>query len=386
MKRIIICADGTWNVRDQVAKGIRTRRPTNVTKVARAILPRDVNGLDQVVVYQEGVGTGGWLDKYTGGAFGNGLERNVRELYRFILYNYVEGDELFLFGFSRGAFTVRTLLGFMNMVGLIRKVDDYYIPEIYACYERNRGPGTAEWIQAFHNVREGRRPGPTIKFVGVWDTVGALGPPGVVGQVLKRVFGKNRYRYHDIELNSHIQNAYHALAIDERRKPFEPSLWSRSPAFSGHLEQAWFAGVHTNVGGSNTPDGLANEALHWVVEKAEALGLEFDRAFLAYFVPCFNSLMQDSMTPMYRVFGSLIRPIGQHPADGEEIHQSAIDRVKLAECNYKPSNLGAYLDVRGASAMVCNTSRIPRGTPCAPLPDPRRPGLLANNPQPTGPT
>src|SRR5947207_15844769 len=121
MKRIVICADGTWNVRDQVSKDTKTRRPTNVTKAARAIRARDAKGTDQGVYYHDGVGTGTGLDKITGGAFGSGIEGNVRDLYRFVLYNYLDGDELFLFGFSRGAFTVRTLVGFMNFVGLVQK-------------------------------------------------------------------------------------------------------------------------------------------------------------------------------------------------------------------------------------------------------------------------
>ena len=130
MKRIIICADGTWNVRDQENEITRTRRPTNVTKVARAVLPRDAHGIDQVVYYHDGVGTGGKLDELSGGAFGQGIDDNIRNLYRFIAYNWAPGDELFFFGFSRGAFTVRTLAGFMDFIGLAEKDDDYYVPEM----------------------------------------------------------------------------------------------------------------------------------------------------------------------------------------------------------------------------------------------------------------
>ena len=358
MKRIVICADGTWNERDQVDKKTNKRRPTNVTKVARAIRPRDSKGVDQVVIYHDGVGTSGGLDKFSGGAFGRGIEDNIRSLYRSILYNFEQGDELFFFGFSRGAFTVRTLAGFMNGVGLVAKDGDYYLPEIYACYESSKGPGTAEWVRAFHNVKS-TRPCPPIKFIGVWDTVGALGAPGLLGQI----FNKKKYQYHDIGLNPHIENAYQALAIDERRKPFAPNLWTRTNGWPGHLEQAWFAGVHSNVGGSYTPDGLANEALHWMVEKAETLGLEFDDAFLAHYLPCFNSLLQDSMSAMYRLMGQYLRPIGRQLADGEEIHQSAMDRFKLPACAYAPGNLTAYVSA-GGSVKICDTERIARGTPC----------------------
>ena len=222
MKRIIICADGTWNVRDQIDKETGTRRPTNVTKVARAIRPRAQDGTDQVVYYHSGIGTGGPLDKFTGGAFGRGIEHNIREIYRFIVYNFEPGDELYFFGFSRGAFTVRSLAGFMGQVGLIEKDDDYYVPEIYACYESSKGSGSPEWTEAFHNVH-GTRPCPPIRFIGVWDTVGALGAPGLLGQVLN----KKKYQYHDVGLNPAIQNAAQALAIDERRKPFAPDVWTK---------------------------------------------------------------------------------------------------------------------------------------------------------------
>jgi uncharacterized protein (DUF2235 family) len=358
MKRIVICADGTWNDRDQVNKATRRRRPTNVTKVARAVLPRAANGTDQIAYYHDGVGTSGGLDRFTGGAFGRGIEGNIREIYRFLVYNYEPDDELYFFGFSRGAFTVRTLVGFMDKVGLIQKEDDYYVPEIYACYEGSKGPGSPEWTLAFHNVKD-RRPCPPIKFVGVWDTVGALGAPGFLGQV----FNRNKYQYHDVGLNAHIENAYHALAIDERRKAFAPNLWKRPPGWNGRIEQTWFAGVHSNIGGGLSPDGLANEALHWIVEKAEGLDLEFDKAFLGHYLPCFNSVLQDSMTAMYRVMGMHVRAIGHQLADGETVHQSAVDRMNLPACGYSPDNLKAYLSIAG-TAQVVNTARVGRGTPC----------------------
>jgi uncharacterized protein (DUF2235 family) len=326
--------------------------------MARAVLPQAVDRTAQVVYYHEGVGTDGGLDKFTGGAFGKGIEANIRALYRFIVYNYAEGDELYFFGFSRGAFTVRTLAGFMNKVGLIEKDDDYYVPEIYACYESNKGPGSPEWIKAFHNVR-GTQTCPPIRFIGVWDTVGALGAPGLLGQL----FNKGKYQYHDVGLNPSIQNAFHAVAIDEQRKPFAPDLWTRPDGWAGQLEQAWFPGVHSNVGGGYAPDGLANEALHWIVEKAENLGLQFDKKYLEHFLPCFNSVLNNSMTTMYKVMGTNLRKLGRHPADGEVVHQSAIDRKHLSECQYAPENLESVLK-SGGNISVINTMRIKRGIKC----------------------
>ena len=361
MKRIVICADGTWNDRDQINKETKRRRPTNVTKVARAVRARDRHGVDQVVCYHDGIGTHGAEDRVTGGAFGEGMETNIRVLYRFIVYNYEPNDELYFFGFSRGAFTVRSLAGFMRLVGLVEKDDDYYVPEIYDCYERNVRPGSPEWTQAFHNVK-GTRPCPPIRFIGVWDTVGALGAPGFLGQV----FNKDKYKYHDVGLHPAIEHACHALAIDEQRKPFAPNLWTRPAGWSGTLEQAWFPGVHSNVGGGYAPDGLANEALHWIAEKAEALGLELDTTYLAHFLPCFNSVLNDSMTALYKVMGPIVRPLGQHAADGEAIHQSAIDRLNLPACGYRAANLRACLANAGALKIV-TTTRVARGTPCPDL-------------------
>jgi uncharacterized protein (DUF2235 family) len=358
MKRIVICADGTWNIRDQIDKATGKRHATNVTKVARAVRPQAANGTNQIVYYHDGVGTRQGLDRVTGGAFGEGIEANIREIYRFLAYNYVTGDEIYLFGFSRGAFTVRTLAGFMNKLGLVEKGDDFCLPELYSCYENRLLEGTAEWVSAHKNIRT-PRPCPPIRFVGVWDTVGALGAPGYLGQIIN----SKKYQYHDVALNPFIQNAIHALAVDERRQPFKPNLWTRPANWSGILEQAWFAGVHSNVGGGYVPDGMANEALHWMVEKAESLGLEFDDAFLRPFRPCFNSTLFDSMTAFYRPLGIYSRPIGLQLADGEKVHQSAIDRLNHAECYYAPINLIAAIR-RMPGLPVINTVRIARGTPC----------------------
>jgi len=357
MKRIILCADGTWNEAEKKDKTTGRPQPTNVLKTARAILPRSSSGVDQIVYYHEGVGTEGGLDELTGGAFGSGMSQNVRALYRFLVYNFEPGDELYFFGFSRGAFTVRTLAGFMHRVGLLEKDDEYYTREIYELYQSSMPYDSPEWIHAFRNI-QGTHPCPPILFIGVWDTVGALGAPGALGQL----FNRNKYKYHDIGLNPEIQNAIHALSIDERRKPFAPSLWTKPAGWNGALEQVWFAGVHSNVGGSYSPDGLANEALHWMIEKAEGLGLEFDKPFLQHYLPCFNSVLNDSMTAMYKVMGPRARRIGGHAADGEAVHQSVIDRLNFSDCHYDPQNLRDYL--ASGNPRVTNTTRIPRGTPC----------------------
>lgn len=363
MKRIIICADGTWNVRDQVDDKTKKRHPSNVTKVARAIRSRDSKGVDQVVYYHDGVGTAGGLDRFTGGAFGQGIEANIRDLYRFILYNHESDDELYFFGFSRGAFTVRTLAGFMKFVGMIEKDCDYFVPDLFECYEKRKGEGTPEWDHAHRHIkREDKSPCPVIRFIGVWDTVGALGAPGFLGQW----FNKDKYEYHDVSLHPEIEHAYHALAIDERRKPFMPNIWKRPAGWSGVLEQVWFAGVHSNIGGGYDPDGLANEALHWIVEKAEGLGLAFDERFLTHFRPCFDSVLQNSMSATYKLLGPHVRPIGEHRDDGEGLHKSAMDRLKHAASDYHPENLERFLQSNSAPSLA-TTTRVASGVPCGKL-------------------
>jgi hypothetical protein len=118
------------------------------------------------------------------------------------------------------------------------------------------------------------------------------------------------------------------------------------------------------VGGGDSPDGLANEALHWLVERAEGFGLEVDSEYLKHFRPCFNSTLTDSMTALYRLLGQYHRPVGEHRQHGEQIHQSVIDRLHLNGLNYAPGNLPQPL-LSGANALpVVNTNRIARGTPC----------------------
>ncbi|HYR37412.1 MAG TPA: DUF2235 domain-containing protein [Burkholderiales bacterium] len=361
MKRIILCADGTWNEPEQVDEKTGRRRPTNVLKSARAVQPRAADGTEQVVYYLVGIGgESAGLDKVTDGAFGNGMERNVRSLYRFIVFNYRPGDEIYLFGFSRGAFTVRTLCGFMHAVGLLEKQDEFFTPDLYKLYESSTPKGAPEWQHAFRHIKQ-VRPCPAIRFVGVWDTVGSLGPPGALGQI----FNPNKYKYHDTGLNEHIANAFHALAIDEQRGPFAPTLFKRPDGWPGTLQQAWFPGYHCNVGGSSDPDGVANEALHWMIEKAGHLGMEFDKGYLAHYTACFNSKVHDSMSTMYKLMRKYLRPIGDNLAHGEAIHQSALDRMKLAECDYHPGNLEAAV-ARGNVPVVSTQGRT--GKPCGPLP------------------
>jgi len=240
-----VCADGTWNVPDRRDREKKRRhrsspewirKPSNVTKTARAILPVAADGTPQVVFYDSGIGTGwGVLDPIIGGAFGHGIAKNILDGYRFLVHNYSDGDEVYLFGFSRGAFTVRSLAGLIGRCGLLPKDHAYWIPEAYEHYRLPDSDESRTKVAGFRSLNHVRDT--PIKFVGVWDTVGSLGIPiegGPVGRRLRR-----RYAFHDVQLGSHIQNAYHALAIDERRKPFQPTLWEAQSTSAQNVEQVW---------------------------------------------------------------------------------------------------------------------------------------------------
>src|ERR1700709_315688 len=176
MKRLVICCDGTWNTPDETKGG--NACPTNVTKLALAVADEDQGGVSQRLYYHRGVGTSRG-ERFTGGAFGYGLSRDVRSAYRFIVDTYVPGDELFFFGFSRGAFTARSTAGFLRNVGVLRPENAHRLDEAYALYrDRATGPQDVE-SELFRRSYsyETSSFSTRIRFIGVWDTVGALGIP-----------------------------------------------------------------------------------------------------------------------------------------------------------------------------------------------------------------
>jgi uncharacterized protein (DUF2235 family) len=343
MKRIIVCCDGTWNRPDQVDRG--TVSPSNVTKMALAVAPRDAGGAVQQVYYHRGVGTGRW-DRIRGGVFGRGLSRNIRDAYRFLVENYDVGDELIFFGFSRGAYTVRSLAGFIRNCGLLRKEHRDRVEEAYRLYRRRDADSHPRAIEAQlfrksytyesygHEVR--------IRCLGVWDTVGALGIPiGWIGKVTRFVL---RLQFHDVKLSSYVDNAFQALAIDERRPPFKPAIWERQEHAKGQrLEQAWFAGVHTNVGGGYADSGLSDIAFLWMKERAASCGLAFDEDYVRQAIhPNVLGVLRDSRTVLYRLIPPYVRPVGSSgtPPTSEVVDPSPYERLRL-DPTYRPENLPA---------------------------------------------
>lgn len=344
MRRLVVCADGTWNQPNEDDHGVPA--PTNVVKLQQAIKSIDAHGVSQIVFYHKGVGTGDLLDKVAGGAFGEGLDRNIKDCYRFLVNNYTPGDEVYLFGFSRGAYEARSLAGLIRNSGMLQQSHAGMIDEAFSLY-RDRDPSKDPNSNSAQAFRQAFSREIDIQCVGVWDTVGALGVPlGLFSRL-----NHSRFAFHDTALSSHTKCAFHALAIDEKRKPFEPTLWVQQKKDHDNdvnwLEQAWFAGVHSNVGGGYAQAGLSDIAFTWMIDRvkgkvAERCGgstLEFDDAFIAQMSrPDPDGRLYESMNKFYEELGEAPRPI-DHPSshapdvnpdlDGftwEYVHESVLKR------------------------------------------------------------
>jgi uncharacterized protein (DUF2235 family) len=336
MKRIITCSDGTWNKPGEEDNGQMTQ--TNVQKIFELIHKTDVtNNIIQIKFYDEGVGSeGNSIQKIMGGATGAGLDEKILDAYKFIVWNFEEGDELYLFGFSRGAYTARSLAGLIRTCGIVKDYNLLLINEAYAIY-RNRDHKTADHKDAL-DFKAKNSHDPHIKFVGVWDTVGALGIP----LESFRLINKKKYSFHDVQLSSTIDNAFQALAIDEHREQFEPSIWLQSPKIKEHnpnqkLEQVWFAGAHSDVGGGYSQTGLSDITLLWMIEKAISTGLSIKQP--TNLSPNYCGTLHNSRTGFYKLTPPYYRPIDlANPISNEALSPSATERMNDKNCDYKPEN------------------------------------------------
>jgi uncharacterized protein (DUF2235 family) len=241
-KKIIICCDGTWNSPDQSSDGRPV--PTNVVKLVRALNPIDANNVAQIIYYNQGVGTGDVVDKLIGGSTGYGISQNILDCYRFLANNFVPGDDIYCFGFSRGAYTARAFAGLVASYGLLPKQELDKLPIIYKLSrivpEKRPKHKFYQEVESLKSISNK----PRFKFIGVWDTVGALGAPTpMLGWITRKIW----VGFHNTRLNN-IDYAYHALAIDERREPFKPNLWTHA-GDSKEMKQVWFSGCHSNIGG-----------------------------------------------------------------------------------------------------------------------------------------
>ena len=265
-KNIVLCADGTWNTPHGPSA---CATDTNVRKLYMAL----VNDATQLKYYDSGVGTDGTpLDHLTGGAMGEGLFQKVQDCYSFLSNVYDPGDKIYLFGFSRGAFTARSTAGMIAGFGVPSiNLDNETSRRIFAAY-RERDPKHKEDLRNELESTYGLLP-ITVEMVGVWDTVGSLGIPGLFFNFLNQ----KKYGFLDTGLHGCIQSAYHAVSIDERRAQFQPTLWTSpdgSPlANNDKVEQVWFPGVHCDVGGSYQESELSDITLSWMLQKAKKHGL-----------------------------------------------------------------------------------------------------------------
>jgi len=264
-----MCCDGTWNTPDKMSGA--DHAATNVTKIALGLGPTNGIGKPQELYYQRGVGTRRF-ERFRGGIFGYGLSRNIRDCYRFIVDHYEVGDRLYFFGFSRGAYTARSSVGFIRNCGILRPEHSDRVDEAYALYRSGKKEHEPSAIESQIFRRMYSHPEePKIHFVGVWDTVGSVGIPIGPMPLVSSLWG-----FHNTELSSHVTSAFQALAIDERRGPFKPTLWHQQNDVDGQtLEQVWFAGVHCDVGGGYATPALSEIPLLWMVDRAIKQGMVF---------------------------------------------------------------------------------------------------------------
>lgn len=307
MKRLIVCCDGTW-------QSPRSPHPTNIVRLVELIPPTEritpppprEKVASQDLYYDEGVGTRNTLEKWGGGAFGWGLDTAVENAYRFLCVNYEPGDEIYLFGFSRGAYTVRSLAGLIYNCDLLHRRHIRMIPEAVNLYRNRAEHPKGELSRAFrrHFTHAGERhrcvvaPAPDaavahhaplpdlddenfrtpITVLGCFDTVGSLGIPDLVPYLPADKLVNRKYQFNDTELSPIVQKAYHACALDEHRKVFDITPMREHSRCPGQLKQVWFAGDHGGVGGgSREKEPLANIALQWMIEEilADGHGLHF---------------------------------------------------------------------------------------------------------------
>ncbi|PIW61843.1 DUF2235 domain-containing protein [Shewanella sp. CG12_big_fil_rev_8_21_14_0_65_47_15] len=333
-KRIVICADGTWN---RPEKDLKVDFPTNVLRLARAISPIAADGKPQQVFYDWGVGS--YYDEVIGGATGRGLHKNIMDGYRYLVQNYSPGDEIYLFGFSRGAYTVRCLCGLINNCGILKRPDARLIQQAFDHYKKSSAPfapdgekSLAFRAQYSHESRE-------IKFVGVWDTVGAMGIPiSFLGLF------EDKDEFYDTKIGRNVRIARHALAIDEHRSDFEPTIWQLRDNMD--MQQVWFAGAHSNIGGSYKPDRdgslLSDNALGWMIAEAQRFNLGLETHLQASLRPNPLATLHDSRRNFYRIKQAYLRPLDPSKAP-ILLHRSVKDRWEQ-DPQYRPKNLQAYLD------------------------------------------
>lgn len=357
MKRLIVCCDGTWNTPDQEENGIPT--PTNVYKFYNAL---DLNpnpdqpDAPQLAYYHPGVGAeGGLLDSVLGGTVGAGIGRHIQSAYHWLGRQYAPGDAIYLLGFSRGAFTARSLGGLLarGLLDLREAAPADSWARVKCAYEAYRdgpaGPGAPRWVTGDWPFYLAGQPVP-VRFIGVWDTVGALGVPDELG-ALNLFDDPKKWRFHDTELGLHVATARHAMAIDERRSSFTVTRWSNADRHPD-ARQLWFPGVHADVGGGYADCALSNGALRWMMEEAAATGLEFRAAARALVQadPC--GPLHNSCKGAFARMRTRPRDLpAMVPANQAQFHLSALERQRVSPVNHRAYHPTRLLAVGEACSL-----------------------------------
>jgi uncharacterized protein (DUF2235 family) len=353
-KRLAVFLDGTWNSVDS---------NTNVWRMRALTAAKSKDGKPQLVYYELGV------NGVMGGIFGQGLDENIRLAYEWIIENYNAGDEIFIFGFSRGAFTARALAGLVAIEGILKAGAPIGVTELFDRYKKGNEESIwrlkemetsgdtsklteqEKWLLRYSQLAN-------VKVIGVWDTVGSIGL--ATGNI--EGISRSQFDYLQTGLRIHILNGYHALAIDEHRNDFAPTLWDvrhpknpnaviAQPRTLSSVEQRWFVGAHANVGGGYETDLLAQAPLRWMMKKAESQGLSFRsevdldgdalRAPIADSYKSFGyGLYALVSAPRYRTIGQEpdVREDGSHINVNETIDASVFERWR-ANPTYRPANL-----------------------------------------------
>lgn len=379
-KNIILCADGTGN------RGGETP-DTNVYRMYHVVDLHDPKRKrEQITFYDNGIGTS--TNKYIRsltGALGCGFGRNVRDLYEFLAKNYDEGDIVYLFGFSRGAATVRAFGGMLQECGLVDRNHtdcktggefdyDKFVDLIGEAFKHYRDKKGNDFKSKGYAIKEVR-----IKFMGIWDTVSALGFPyqrtgdSLFEDLLERPlpvwmalacdkifnFGPLAHTFYNYTPNKIVDHVYHAIAIDDERKSFLPRVWNETEAgLKGNITQVWFAGMHSDVGGSYNQTGLAYETMVWMMERGEHHGLDFVEGALQEAKDKANvhgrlHNSRDGLAIYYRYAPRNIMELCTKNQTGRpsklngpiKIHQSVIDRMDRPTDRYAPGLLPAEFEI-----------------------------------------
>ena len=288
-QRLCIYLDGTWNTENN---STNVQHGFNLT-MEGIVRDRNCNEWRQLKYYDRGVGTG-VLDGITGGMLGMGIDKNIKEAYVWLVQNYREGDQIFIFGFSRGAFAARALATMITSKGIVKRGAPYPVDEIWKWYVSENTKNEKKKIKYKYKLESGlinnaetdrykRRwlsKDNRVHYLGIFDTVGAmgLGALGIPGLGLKH---DKKYNYYPKTL---IESCRHAISVDENRvsfdlKPIQEYVRnhkSRNPKFINQIEQKWFPGAHSNIGGGYDSNHAAIGPFKWVMEGAVNKGLVFE--------------------------------------------------------------------------------------------------------------